>query len=578
MKNTIIAYKAILSNKLSDDIDFSGIDAGFVLSNKVSGGELVKLTQIYRELKLDKSNSSKTLFTREEFENSDIYEKALKQIMHYYSYGTYGICNIELENKTFTVDFIKVVTLEELKDLVYSDIYANKPISEDRAKYIVDVIKYYNIGVDADKVLNNEIKTLLAYNNLVKLSNGDDILRLFVYMATQKALLIKSDEVLDALTEISYTNASILNTILFENALELSKCFNRHKKIFMALKNNFTRKSINRISKLSKKNHQPIIESINKTFINKYLSRKIDNVVNVLDTIKLVDKLKYINLILLKKEQLENNFYIIRNGKMFYKENKLNYENHKLSDLYNIIMDSIKNDLKHLEGKTIKYPANIDYAVPVSEKQSVGELPYGTRINASGNISIGVYWKNSYGAKDLDLSKIDITGIRQGWGDLSTYSRNNDFQFSGDIINAQDGAMEFFTKKNDCKNRFIFINSIYSGDENARYKIVVGETPDNSKYIENAIVELNTEFSKRTEMIGAYVNDSFIIFKGGIGSTNISSPKLKAYIPYVLSPRLLMSDLLEFCGARLVKDGIADYDLTYNGITFKKLQDILLNK
>ena len=574
ISNTIEIYKVVCINYASNSVVTSNetLQYGFIVDKPIPVKTLLKITQYYSQTKMDKSDLKRHLFTKKEMEDGDVFSKVIAQLAHYWSFGTYGIQEVKYKGKTITVDILKVVDKAELSELVRKDVYGNTPLSSDKVEGVVEIIKDYKISIEGNLIKNNEIKALLYESGLFEFSNGDDIVRYIVFKETGSPLLIKSRQVLNDLKEVTTSDRYKTNELLANNSKLLSQVFNRHKKIFLALKNDTNRTAINTISKLSKTNHVPLRESINKTFIAKALAGKINNYDKVLDNISIFDKLKYLNLLRIRKQEMENKFFLIRNGTCFYKTNMEKWSS-KHEGLYNFILKNVQKQLSYLRGKKIKYPDNVDYGLPISNKQSLGHLPFGTIITTDGKISAGMYWEDSWGAHDLDLSAISLKE-RLGWGSIHTYESENDLLFSGDITNAPDGAIEFMTQNKKSINPHVLINTIYAGDDKAKYKLVVGQT-SSKKYLKNTIVEIETSFSKRSEILGVIKSNKFIVYKAGISSVRISSERDKAFLPYIDSNLLTIKGLLADIGISLhAEKDEYDFDLSVDGITFDKLREI----
>ena len=105
----------------------------------------------------------------------------------------------------------------------------------------------------------------------------------------------------------------------------------------------------------------------------------------------------------------------------------------------------------------------------------VGPLPFGTRIKASPDeqLCAGIYWHEDWGADDFDLSAI-TPKERIAWNGKWSGS----LQYSGDITNAPDGAMEFIKITNDLNEPVILLNNLFTGNSNSRYQIAIGNSKD----------------------------------------------------------------------------------------------------
>ena len=87
-------------------------------------------------------------------------------------------------------------------------------------------------------------------------------------------------------------------------------------------------------------------------------------------------------------------------------------------------------------------------------------------------MAVGIYWKNSWGAYDLDLSSLNVEG-KIGW---NREFRNDDdsLMFSGDITNAPNGAVEYLYAKRGISCPTLVLNNVYNGEDECKYNIIVG--------------------------------------------------------------------------------------------------------
>jgi hypothetical protein len=116
---------------------------------------------------------------------------------------------------------------------------------------------------------------------------------------------------------------------------------------------------------------------------------------------------------------------------------------------------------------------------PSSEKNFVGDIPFGSYFPMKANSFFGVYWKNDWGTRDFDLSFIDMNGNKIGWNS-SYYSMDNDIIFSGDITNAPNGASEVVLCQKNCPDGIINLNR-YSGEDGSKFRFFFGTGNKNTK-------------------------------------------------------------------------------------------------
>lgn len=526
-----------------------------------------------------KSNSIVTLFSVKERKNSSIEELLNKQLLNYietYGLGIPGLFNLEVEKgKVHSFGFVKGVSVKELKEMVLDLIYSNIPLKD--AEVIKKIINYYNIEYDINRVLNNEIKVAIFNPNEDLFKNGDDAVRYICYLATKSTLLIKSREVITAIKKIG------INNIFFDNhAFVLSQVFHRHKNIILAAKNDNNKTIINAIGRMAKKNHVPIKPSISKSIISHYLKGDVYNYKDILETVRTTDLFKYLNLILFKMSKPKQNLYVIRNGKVFYNNVSHTTANiDRLEVLKELILSILKDRLKHLNNKKILLDKNVHYGLPISRKQTIGHLPYGTKVSVEDKkISSGIYWELGYNAYDLDLSTIDKDGNRTGWGQLSGYSNDNPVTYSGDMAYPTDkGAMEFMTSKTKSDLVYGLYVNVFNGSIPCNFDLVVGNSKGN-KWIDETIIKEKHTLLSKGNIIGFVKNGSYIVFYGRGSNKSVSDPKDKALVERGLADFYNINMLLDILGISYSldrEDGIVyDHDLIYSAFTFDKLEEMVI--
>lgn len=529
----------------------------------------------------------RTLFTREEVANSEPIDLLTKQVLHYievYGLNSPGLFNLTTtEGKKFELRYVTLITKEQLAEKVRNLIYANAPLKD--SDKVREIIERYHIAFDINKVRNNELKCQFYTPNLT-FGSGDDAVRYLVYKATGSALMVKDKKTVALLSNYSANRTSVAN-FLDKHKVQLAQVFNRHKRLILACKNANTKTVINQIARLSKKEHIPVFNALNKTFIAKAFAAKTDDqIIRMLESpgITLRDKFKYLNLLEWKSKQSAHDTFVIRNGKIHNTSNRKVHDIAHLARVMRAVLNSIKNDLAHLNGATIILDSNVDYGLPISRKQAVGEIPFGTRISVAGltneaELSYGIHWRNEWGARDLDLSLISMDGSRYGWGQYSGYDSSNGVNFSGDVTDATDGAMEFFTTaKNDTFGLFV---NIFRGEVGAECELVIGTT-DKDQWIDQVLFRQKVKLDSRGGMLGFVQNKDFIVWQGRLNDSHANfgerNPVLeKATMRHWTVKRLFDTLGIEYYCAK----GVAcptDYNLTAASFTYEKLEELFFEK
>ena len=576
----------VVKSEDKSELNLSNVESGFITDFVPTFRQLHLMKEYCQPLPL------RTFFTVEERKNQDVLSLIQKQILHYvevYGLGMSGEITVPYTNeKIISLRYIKGVTVQELRELVIDLIYQNKPVKDGVSlKLIID---YYNLpydvnlSYDVNQIKNNELRVILFDNNRGHVfNNGDDAVRWLCYKATDSSMLIKSRKVVEMLGKYESTE---LVGFLVDHAEKLAEVFNRHKKLIMSVKNKDTSRVINRISKLSKKLHIPLHEPITKRAVTLSLNDPEFNIDMVLEKATVRDKLKYLNLLRYKATQQTIDAFLIRNGKIHIEPFRKVYSQVDVMRVEERVLKSLGDDLAPLKGMKILMDSNVDYGLPVSRKQSLGHLPYGTIVKTNSNeaISCGIFWSNDGGANDLDLSTIDKDGGRTGWGQMSGYD-SKDVIFSGDITNAPKGAMEFMTSTESSYGLFV---NIFSGKIGSKASVVVGNINyEDSKWIKYPIIQEEFILDSKNCVLGFVKGTSLTIYGGQIGGSRASFggdlSKNAAMAARGMYDFWTLKDLLDILDVSFEVDSLYkddakqyDYDLRYQGISFDKLESLML--
>ena len=576
-KALVVPESARVDNLYTTNFDQRAIDLltnyGVVVDFKPTEAQATLLREAYPPLKMI------TLFSREEREKGNLVDLISKQLLHYieiYGLNTPGLFNLEMDNgKIMSLNYVQGITEGELGAKVEKIIRTNAPFKDVEA--LVKMIGNYGIQYDISTVANNELRVNLFIGETDTFANGDDAVRWLCLKATGDSLLIKSEEVRSKIGDFKWNG---LNGFLDRHAYQLAGVFNRHKKLILATKRPETRAVINRISRLSKRHHVPIREAINKTFIARALADTNFDF-SVLDRIGVRDKFRYLNLLEYKVLGNSHDVFFVRNGKVFVRDGRPAPNWVQINRVRKAVLASLWSNLSHLGGKNILLDSNVKIGLPISRKQAIGNLPYGSRVNVGDNgISAGIYWENRWGARDLDLSTINTDGNRVGWGQMSGYG-DNQVIFSGDITNAPEGAMEFMTSKKSKHGLFV---NIYSGTVGCKMEVVVGTDDANKQtWIDKPIIREETTLDSRGMVIGFVKNNEYVAWSGRLsGSRSNFDADVNPYLARGLAFHWTVNDLLDHFEVEYDLENEAnkdyDYDLSYAGFSFDKLEAFVNNQ
>ncbi len=487
-----------------------------------------------------------------------------EQILNYFS--TYGLESLGLESLNFvpvekilvdldtkpSIDAFTVVRLfsiDELKSTFIDYLTSTKAPHRDAIEYIRTLLPLVN-GIDVDSIKSFEIKIMYCDLNNVVPVNAQDFLRFMIYKASNgtKTTIVKDNETINLLKIFSHSTMAE-NLFAVSDLDVLSESFYRFKPLFLAFKSNHNLAPIiNKIRRLAVKNHKPITGFTVSNLMNLLAqNRKTDAklVISKADNRELV---KLINFATFELNYSDNHIYNIRNGKMFVKvDDEVSNMDIRIDNIKWLSAQCKAQLISNLglvfNDYTFYIPNGIKYVAPVSEKQMLDTLPYGSKVYLPKDakaMCISGHWMNNTrfsksgvrenGRIDLDFHMNSAYGSI-GWN--SNY-RNNDILFSGDMTNAPEpnGAVESFRINANIEEPYELSINIYNGSGNIPYELLFTKDitskcdfKKNSNSMISAVVnpknaiapKLNLHVQENGAVIGFYHNNAFTIYGGGLG-------------------------------------------------------------
>jgi len=510
----------------------------------------------------------------EKVRNSSRYELYLDQIKHYMStYGSDFKDEIYIPEGVIDVPDVKIVfkvikayTKEEMTekclDLLRSGIALKEETLDDILFVLVDTLDYTFTGEEG--VRNKEATVKIADTYGVIPKDMMEFFRYVIYRSTGETLIIKNSQAIDAIKESSFNPGALFKEF---GLSELAKIFNRFKPLFLAYKSKCP-KIINKISKLSKSAHEPMVQNPLNTVTSVTLTKDDTHWLENATTFALF---KALSACYSRINGQDNFLYLIRNGKSYAK--KGSSKSVTVLNNYVFILDFLKS--KHDFSKTSVFlPKNVSFALPTSEKLYVGNFPTGTKFSGS-KLAVGVYWENSWGADDLDLSGLNIGG-KIGWN--SSYTSGN-LTYSGDLTSAPKGAVEYLHADSGLGTPTLVMNNVYSGNNDCGYKIIVGAGSDISrKYMmdpNNLQADIKCQSVQSNTILGIFLpeekagkDQSFVLLNVGAGNARVSGNSESSDIATTAlyqqwNNALSLNEVLKHLGATVVADPEkADHNLS----------------
>ncbi|MEP5339131.1 MAG: hypothetical protein ABJL44_01565 [Algibacter sp.] len=596
---TLKLFNAVIA-KTSNEKPYIS-ENGFIIDSEALWAK-DRIVTFFQKEKLSGNDLNKTFHKSwSKIKNSSRNELLKEQIRHYIStyesnfqdevYIPVEVLNIPDLKLVYKV--VKASSIDEMKQkclsLLQSGIALKEETVDDLISILVDELNYKFTG--KEKVKNKEAIVKLAEFYNIYPENAVDFFRYIIYRTTDTTLLIKNDELIELIKNSSYNPTQAFNNFGLE---KLAEIFNRFKPLFLAYKNKAP-KTINKISKLSKTYHKPLVSNPLNDVTNTLIT---DKDMNWLDNATPFALFKALSACFIRKQGQDAFLYRIRNGKSWVKsseastiDNKnnqfLSYIKQKFSspekeievitnEVYKTNYEFILNYMKQrfdLSGKTIFVPENIMYALPTSEKMYVGNIPAGTKFYGE-KLAVGIYWEDAWGANDLDLSGLNIAG-KIGWNTDYNQKKDN-LMYSGDITSAPNGAVEYLYANKGLNAPTLVVNNVYSGTADCGYKIIIGQGNSVSKdYMinpNNLFADIKCESAQKQTILGMLIPEKekqcFVLLNFGAGHTRVSGNSevsdlaTKALYQQWSKP-LSFDKLVIFLGATLISDKAkADYDFS----------------
>lgn len=501
----------------------------------------------------------------------------LEQIRHYIStYGSNFQDEIYIPNEVLEIPDIKIVfkvvkaypreiMTQKCLELLQSGIALKEETINDILSILVDELSYKFSG--NENIKNKEAVIKIADMYGVIPNDTLEFFRYIIYRATSESLLIKSKEVIDAIKNSNFNPAVQFGKFGLE---KLAEIFNRFKPLFLAFKTKCP-KTINKISKLSKVHHKPLVSNP-LNYVTSIILNKEDDL-HWLDNATPFALFRAISACHTRIQGQYAFVYRIRNGKSYIKTNKVSGASWTN---YNFLLDYCKNRF-NLNGKKIFLPQDVEYSLPTSEKMFVGNIPTGSKFFGE-TLAVGVYWENQWGAHDIDLSGLNIGG-KIGWN--AEYKlENGDLMYSGDITDAPNGAVEYLYTKNGLNEPTLVNSNVFSGQGNCEYKIIVGKGNQiDYNFMMNPnhlFLETKCKSVQNQTILGMLIPENgrqcFVVLNFGAGQCRVSGNSeititaTKALYQQWNNPLSLREILIAFGGEIVDNVENSDYNLSLDNL------------
>lgn len=473
------------------------------------------------------------------------WELFLDQVHHYAStYGTNFKGETWTMNDGYSVEFpfneLKVlerITMDELIPEIQKLGYSNIAFSKEVLDFLFENKQYLEI----DKIQNRSLKMMCIPDNY-QFKNGQECLNWILWKFFNIEMLVKNKETFQKIQP----HPAMLN-ILFKNREVLASVFYRNKDIFMQFKKcKELGHIVNVIRKLATKLHKPMKKS-DWLRLDEFSKLERAIIFRKASIFKLVQMYNVLSN--------PTGYYVIRNGKAFYKETMEREVNPEILDelLRNIVA-------KVPEVEAVALPKGIELAMPTSEKNFIGDIPLGSYVECSEeNTMIGIYWKNEYGARDLDLHVLTSAGYNIGWN--GSYKDGGSILFSGDMTNAVPEATEIMWFKKKPQDSIVSVNE-FQGQSKYYYDIFIAQESttnfDRGYMVDprNVIYKARMEFENKKDVtLGFFKDGKFIFHSCNVGNGRVPTSYRQKILEHLMMCKYLtLRDILMLKGVAIHDD------------------------
>ena len=314
----------------------------------------------------------------------------------------------------------------------------------------------------------------------------DEFVRYLLYRSIGSTLVIKNKKTIKTIKNAmkdEKIERFVLTGFQKANLSNLARNFLRLKPIYLAFKTPDTASYINKIRRLADIYHKPMSDLRVANLSNLFYQGEDEKAKKVIAKMSMRELIKVRNFVdmnqLCQGSVIEA--YNIRNGKIHLEEGKNRTAGLTGAAAMNAMDEALCQEFcnrtyRKLASKIFFIPSYINYCAPVSEKQFIGNIPYGTKFSFPNTVSLGIFWEN-YKNKRTDLD-LHLTTPSNSFGWNASYrDRERAVLYSGDMTDATNGAAEvFYTNYSKLDEPYILSVNNFTGLPDVPFKFICTES------------------------------------------------------------------------------------------------------
>ena len=431
--------------------------------------------------------------------NADYRQLIVEQVLHYLStygreaFGLGAAPVVPTESFQFPDNQplpVESLTIMHVVDAEVANDIVEHTLTTVAAPHKNDMVFYStyckNTTLSPEKVKSNELRTLLYTMKDLYPEDEDEFIRYLLYRSIGSTLVIKNKKTIKAIKN-AMKDEKIARFVLtgFQkaNLPKLARNFLRLKPIYLAFKTPDTASYINKIRRLADIYHKPMSDLRVANLSNLFYQGEVEKAKKVIGKMSMRELIKVRNFVNM------NQFchggvieaYNIRNGKIHLEEGKNRTAGITGATAMDVMSEALCQELCNrtrckLAGKIFFIPSYIGYCAPVSEKQFIGNIPYGTKFSFPNTVSLGIFWENYKNERtDLDLHLTTPSGAF-GWN-ASYRNEERAVLYSGDMTDATNGAAEaFYANYSKLDEPYILSANNFTGMPDVPFKFICTES------------------------------------------------------------------------------------------------------
>ncbi len=500
----------------------------------------------------------------------DIWIDQIKSYIANYVLNVQYVPNKGSEQPEFTdLKVILPITQEEVNEVCCSMLYSGIALGEDTLNMILEVIT----DVDIEKVKNKEALVHLHKKFGTVPTDNVEFVRYLIFLATGKTLLIKDKTTLAALRITDINLPKLIEAFGIE---KLAEVYFRFRPIFTALgKVKRNKPIVNKLDKLADKYHVPMKTGFFESILSN--PKLLVDLPNRLKECSNYKKVLLLQTIKVRQKELDMQFFLVRNNKIWAKEKKVSSKNY-YSTIYSIIYQSLVDSMSK-KACEIKLPKGINLALPTSEKSYVGLFPIGTSFDLTDKDTIlGIHRlkENAYGYLDFSLSSTNNDKI--GWN-AKFKDEEGKIMFSGDICdwNRSKEVAELYYCANGFKENYILKVNDFDRQGNIPFKFFIAQEAidtDSDRFKErnymvnqnNIKFEIDLVIEGGEQSIGVITPEKLILAKFRTGNAEVAGVSItNRYAKYaedIMDCYVNLEQVLTDAGFTINSGNEPDIDLT----------------